>query len=401
MLQINKIFAHNEIFLPASKSISNRALIIQSISGGKVSVSNVSDAEDSVVLANALKTDEQVINIGHAGTAMRFLTAYFSMLLGERILTGSSRMKERPIKILVEALQSLGADISYLENPGFPPLKVKGKALMGGVVEVNAGISSQYITALMLIGPSMPKGLKIKLIGSLISFPYIKMAADLMTSCGIKVELSESEISIAPGFYEQTTLNVEADWSAASYFFQYASFRKDESIFLKGISPKSIQGDAVLIEIFENFGVSAKFFPDGCLILGGGNITHEFNYDFTDCPDLAQTVAAAMAGLGVKGKLSGLKSLRIKETDRIEALKSEFSKFKLDISIGEDYIVMPGSAMVHPDNPIATHQDHRMAMCMAPLAVFFEGIKIESPEVVNKSFPQFWKQFHEDYFEIK
>jgi 3-phosphoshikimate 1-carboxyvinyltransferase len=381
-----------EVNLPFSKSISNRLLIINALSGGKVKFENLSDAQDTAILKHALHSRETIIDAGHAGTAFRFLTAYFSVTAGERILTGSERMKQRPVGTLVDALRKLGADIEYLEKENYPPLKIKGKQLSGGSISIDADVSSQFISALLMIAPHIKGGLYIRLTKEKISAPYLTITAELMRKCGARVEETAFGFKVPEQNYLHSTIAAERDWSAAAFFYQLAAFSEESEILLKGLSEHDIQGDKILSEIFAKFGVKTSFTEPGCLLQKSVLPVVEINFDFKDCPDLAQPLAVTMAGLGVKGKLTGLKTLRIKETDRIHALVEEFKKIGIHAIPGEDFIIMPGTPIIKSADAIKTYDDHRMAMSFAPLAQVLDEIEIEEPAVVKKSFPKFWNE---------
>jgi 3-phosphoshikimate 1-carboxyvinyltransferase len=391
------------ISLPSSKSITNRALILEKISESKIRLNNCSSAEDSVILSRILKSSENIIDVGHAGTAMRFLTAFYATREGrEIVLTGSERMKKRPVRDLVDALNSLGAEITYLENDGFPPLKIIGKNLLGGNISIRGDISSQFISALLLISPLFEKGLTINITEKAVSLPYIEMTVSLLKQCGGKVNISEKCISVEPFNIIPAIINVEADWSAAAFFYQIAALSESADIFLKGLQKESLQGDAVLPDIFTNLGVTTTFHQDGIQLKKVSGCVHQFNFDFSNSPDLAQSVAVTMAALGIKGKLAGLSTLRIKETDRIAAVVNELQKFGLNnIEAGNDFLIFNSSEKLSkPEFPISVYDDHRMAMAFAPLALITEEIFIEDPETVKKSFPDYWKRLEEMGFAV-
>jgi len=380
------------IDLPASKSISNRALILNALSYSPYDVLNLSDCDDTRVTMNALDSNDTTFDIGAAGTAMRFLTAFLSKTVGEWIITGSERMKQRPIKVLVDALNSLGAKIEYVENEGFPPLRIFGSALTGGEIHLTGGVSSQYISALMMIAPYMQKGLKIVLTGEIISKPYIEMTIQMMQEFGATVELTDNSIYISPQEYQPIEYYVESDWSAASYWYEILSLAGKGEVYLNGLLPNSYQGDSKVADLFEQLGIHTAYLSEGVLLTTSDTITHRMEYDFTDQPDLAQTFVVTCCLKGIPFHFTGLQSLKIKETDRIAALKKELNK--LGYILNE-----PGTGMLawedkrcepaHKIN-IATYEDHRMAMAFAPVALICP-ITIEHPEVVSKSYPSFWK----------
>lgn len=380
--------------LSGSKSISNRLLILQAFFP-KLQIQNLSNSGDTRVLQKTLKSRESIIDIGHAGTAMRFLTAYFSFLEErEVLLTGSSRMKERPIGILVEALQSLGADITYEKKEGFPPVKIKGKKPTRKHATLESHVSSQYISALMLVAPAFPQGLEIELKNQPTSFPYIQMTAALLGKLGVDCVFKDNKIIVPSCFsLPKHPIYVEPDWSAASYFYSLTALSDAAKIHLKGMEKNSIQGDAVLPEIYAKLGVKTQFSPRGLLLKKTGTPLPEcIEMDLSDTPDLAQTLVVSCLGLGVKCKLSGLHTLKIKETDRLEALKNELGKFGAEVLLTENSLEMHPPRLPKKNISVETYEDHRMAMAFAPLAIKIP-IGIKKPEVVVKSYPDFWKDF--------
>ena len=382
------------IDLPASKSISNRALILNALSYSPYDVHNLSDCDDTRVTSYVLDSNDTTFDIGAAGTAMRFLTAFLSKTVGEWIITGSERMKQRPIKVLVEALNSLGAKIEYVEKEGFPPLRIFGSALTGGEIHLNSGVSSQYISALMMVGPYMQKGLKIFLTGEIISKPYLEMTIQMMQEFGATVKLTDNSIYIEPQEYQPIEYYVESDWSAASYWYEILSLVGKGEVYLNGLLSNSYQGDSKVAELFEQLGIRTTFLSEGVLLTTTETLTQHMEYDFTDQPDLAQTFVVTCCLKGIPFTFTGLQSLKIKETDRIAALKNELKK--LGYLLNE-----PGEGMLSWENErcdpaqkitIATYEDHRMAMAFAPAALFFP-IAMDHPEVVSKSYPGFWNDF--------
>jgi len=382
------------IDLPASKSISNRALILNALSYSPYDVQNLSDCDDTRVTSYVLDSNDTTFDIGAAGTAMRFLTAFLSKTVGEWIITGSERMKQRPIKVLVEALNSLGAKIEYVEKEGFPPLRIFGSALTGGEIHLNSGVSSQYISALMMVGPYMQKGLKIFLTGEIISKPYLEMTIQMMQEFGATVKLTDNSIYIEPQEYQPIEYYVESDWSAASYWYEILSLVGKGEVYLNGLLSNSYQGDSKVAELFEQLGIRTTFLSEGVLLTTTETLTQHMEYDFTDQPDLAQTFVVTCCLKGIPFTFTGLQSLKIKETDRIAALKIELKK--LGYLLNE-----PGDGMLSWENErcdpaqkitIATYEDHRMAMAFAPAALFFP-IAMDHPEVVSKSYPGFWNDF--------
>ena len=382
------------IDLPASKSISNRALILNALSYSPYDVQNLSDCDDTRVTSYVLDSNDTTFDIGAAGTAMRFLTAFLSKTVGEWIITGSERMKQRPIKVLVDALNSLGAKIEYVEKEGFPPLRIFGSALTGGEIHLNSGVSSQYISALMMVGPYMQKGLKIFLTGEIISKPYLEMTIQMMQEFGATVKLTDNSIYIEPQEYQPIEYYVESDWSAASYWYEILSLVGKGEVYLNGLLSNSYQGDSKVAELFEQLGIRTTFLSEGVLLTTTETLTQHMEYDFTDQPDLAQTFVVTCCLKGIPFTFTGLQSLKIKETDRIAALKIELKK--LGYLLNE-----PGDGMLSWENErcdpaqkitIATYEDHRMAMAFAPAALFFP-IAMDHPEVVSKSYPGFWNDF--------
>lgn len=380
------------IDLPASKSISNRALILNALSYSPYDVLNLSDCDDTRVTLNALDSNDTTFDIGAAGTAMRFLTAFLAKTVGEWIITGSERMKHRPIKILVDALNSLGAKIEYVEKEGYPPLRIFGCALTGGEIHLNGSVSSQYVSAIMMIAPFMQKGLKIFLHGKIISKPYIEMTMQMMQEFGADIEVTENTIYIAPQEYDPIEYVVESDWSAASYWYEILSLAGNGQVFLNGLLPNSYQGDSKVADLFELLGIHTTYMSEGVLLTSTGKNAESMEFDFTDQPDLAQTLIVTCCLKGIPFIFSGLQSLKIKETDRIAALKNELRKLGFILNEpGEGKLVWDGESCDPVENIIIeTYDDHRMAMAFTPAALFYK-IMIEDPEVVSKSYPNFWK----------
>lgn len=379
-----------EVELPVSKSIANRYLIISALAGNKLSLSG-DLPEDIRVLRTALNSHSPKINIGMAGTAMRFLTAFYAVQEGKTVvLKGADRMKQRPIADLVDALKNLGAEIEYVENEGFPPLKITGKKLKGGEVEIPASVSSQFVSALMMIGPTMEHGLQIHLTGKVLSRPYIELTADCMRNCGAEVKLEENSVFIQPSAYKITGLNIEADWTSASYFYALAAARLNSKLLLKGLKIGSSQGDSILVDWFREMGVTSVQKDNGVEISSTGKVDFPLYIDFTDHPDLAQTFAFLAATLGKSLVLTGLDNLRLKETDRVKAIKSELKKLGVSVSVRGESITISGSISVSKAE-IKTYNDHRMAMSAALLSTLIP-VEIETPDVVAKSFPGFWTQ---------
>lgn len=391
------------IKLPASKSISNRALIINALAKNIQPINNLSDCDDTDVMQAALHNESEVLNIGAAGTAMRFLTAYLSITPGEWTLTGSERMKQRPIKILVNALRSIGASIDYKEKEGYPPLHIKGKHLEGGGISLEGGISSQYISALLMIAPSLTNGLKLEISGNLISTPYVRLTLKLMKDFGVNAVWENNTISIPPQNYHTIPFCVEADWSAASYWYEMAALDENSQIGLQGLFTNSYQGDSKVAVLFKQLGVSTRFTEDGIIITGGGKKTERFEYDFINEPDLVQTFAVTCSMLDIPFHFKGVQSLKIKETDRIEALRKELKKLGilLEESDGTS-LIWTGKRSEPISNPVIdTYEDHRMAMSFMPVALINKQITIRNPHVVSKSYPSFWKDLRSSGFAIQ
>lgn len=396
-LKINKInkTVNGNIQITGSKSETNRLLILRQFYPN-LTIENISNSDDSVLMQRALASNSSEINIGHAGTAMRFLTAYFSVKEGaEIVLTGSHRMKDRPIKILVEALTSLGANIQYLEKEGFPPLKISGKKLVKDFVEIDGNVSSQYISALLLIAPTLQNGLKLKFKGEVTSVPYIKMTLQLLAELGIEHIWEENLITVQPKpTIKAKAVVVESDWSSASYYYSLCALSPNSEIILSSYKQNSLQGDSVLAKIYENLGVSTEF-KENTIILRNTSTLHPSKMkglNLIEAPDIAQTIAVTCFGLGIECYLIGLHTLKIKETDRLIALKTEIEKLGGDVIITNETLHLKLSTKINENIRIATYDDHRMAMAFVPLAVKV-AIEIENAAVVSKSYPTFWEDF--------
>ncbi len=401
-----------EIHLDGSKSISNRALVIRALSGAHFKIKTLSTSKDSELMQRLLASGEQVLDAGAAGTTFRFLTAYLSLQPGSQMLTGTDRMKLRPIKVLVEALKTLGADIEYLEKEGYPPLMVHPAKNIGATNELAmpASTSSQYISALLMIAPKLPNGLAISLEGDIVSRPYLEMTLRMMEYFGVKHSWEGNRIHVAHQPYMPKDFLVEADWSAASYWYAMAAFADECDLTLHGLFSESMQGDSVLPTMMEGLGVSTEFRGNAVRLRKSGRPANPlFEWDFLPCPDLAQTLAVVCAGLGTHGVFTGLETLRIKETDRINALQVELAKVQAFMPLlpgrfskksDKDFYMVEGKATVENTPVFSTYEDHRMAMAFAPLAMFGE-IKIEEPEVVEKSYPAFWDDLKKVGFEIE
>lgn len=399
------------ITLPSSKSISNRALIIHALSKGDILPDNLSVCDDTEVIVNAMQHHPYEIDIKAAGTAMRFMTAYLAATNSEHILTGTDRMRHRPIKILVDALRYLGADIEYVGEEGFPPLRIKGKPLEGGYIEIPGNVSSQYISALLMIGPVLKQGISLKMTGSIISKPYIDLTLWMMREFGADADWSDVDtVTVAPKPYCQRQYTIESDWSASSYWYEMMALCKDteSSLHFNGLMDASKQGDSVVKYIFSLLGVKTRFsMPEGATaplvtLKSHHCLLPRLDYDFIGAPDLAQTLVVTCALLGVPFRFTGLASLKIKETDRIEALKREMRKlgFVLRDENG-DTLVWDGTRCSPTFEPIDTYDDHRMAMAFAPAAFLLPHLAINNPQVVTKSYPQFWADLEKAGFTIE
>ena len=398
--------------LPASKSISNRALIIHALSGGAILPENLSNCDDTEVIISALQDNPYEINIKAAGTAMRFMTAYLAVKEGEEhVLTGTERMKHRPIGVLVDALRFLGADISYVGEEGFPPLLIKGKKLEGGELEVPGNISSQYISALLMIGPVLKEGLTLRLKGDIISRPYIDLTLWTMREFGAAAEWSDFEtIEVRPQPYHERAYYIENDWSGASYWYEIVALskNKDDVIRLEGLMDGSKQGDSSVRYIFSLLGVKTQFktteqgIPTTITLKHSGRCVPRLEYDFVNSPDLAQTFVVTCAMLGVPFHFRGLSTLKIKETDRIKALKTEMKKlgFVLKDANGSELIWDGERCEPDMESGIDTYEDHRMALSFAPASLRLDALKINQPQVVTKSYPNYWEDLKAAGFEI-
>jgi 3-phosphoshikimate 1-carboxyvinyltransferase len=389
--------------LTGSKSECNRALIMQALSDGDVRIDNISDAADTVTLNNILKDDSQkVVDIGPAGTAMRFLTAFYAVKESERTLTGSARMKQRPIGILVDALRTLGADIEYVEKEGFPPLKIKGPLNQKTKeVSIKGNISSQYISALLLIAPKLDQGLNLVIEGELTSKPYVEMTLAMMEQAGISHYWKDNVITIEKQSFNKSVINVEPDWSAASYWYAIAALSEEAQLFLPGLNGYSLQGDSMITEIMANFGIRSQFKDGGVCLFKEPKKLERKIFDFKECPDLAQTVIVCCAALGHDATFTGLETLKIKETDRVNALQTELLKIGVKlIEKNQTYKLDSSGLVLDKKIKISTYDDHRMAMAFAPLALVIPELEIEDHLVVEKSYPDFWKHMEIAGFKI-
>lgn len=395
---------HTCIQLPASKSISNRALIINALSNQKTRIENLSDCDDTQVMIKALSGNSSNINVMAAGTAMRFLTAYLCVTEGDWSITGTNRMKQRPISILADALRELGAQINYMEKDGFPPLHISGKKLSGKELTLKGSVSSQYISALLMIAPVLGKGLTLHLTDEIISRPYINLTLQLMKEFGAYGKwITDNTIRIEPQPYYPVPFTVESDWSAASYWYQIATLSTNAEIELTGLFRESYQGDSKVADIFSMLGIETSFNGNGVRLYKTTNSTDRLDYNFVEQPDLAQTLAVTCAMKGIPFRFTGLQSLRIKETDRITALITELGKLGYVLKEQDSSVLYWEGERREPapNAGINTYEDHRMALAFAPACLILQDIKINHPEVVSKSYPQYWDNLCSAGFEIK
>jgi len=402
-LQKSQIKNNKKLIISGSKSESNRLLLLQAFYPN-IELKNLSNSDDTDLMQSALKSSSDVIDVHHAGTAMRFLTAYYATQQDrEIVLTGSSRMKERPIKILVDALRVLGADIEYVNNDGFPPLRIKGKTLTENKVTLKANVSSQYISALVLIAPQLKNGLELTLKGKITSIPYINMTLSLLNKLGIETSFKDNLIQV----YQQLTINsqqslIESDWSSASYYYSIVALSDiGTSITLPSYKENSLQGDSALAEIYKTFGVETVFINNTITLRKIRDCKLQtVNCQLNNSPDIAQTIAVTTFGLGIECNLTGLHTLKIKETDRLVALKTEIEKLGGKVQITENSLHVSKSKNINSDISIETYNDHRMAMAFAPLALK-TNITIKNADVVSKSYPKFWEDLKSIGFQIK
>ena len=391
--------------LPLSKSMANRQLCIRYLSGSNAEY-RVPDCDDSLLmqdLLNQLQSDKssKVFNCGDAGTVFRFLAAILANTKGDWLITGSERMQQRPCAPLVNGLNELGADVTYQSQAGYPPLIIKGSQLRGGDVFIDASVSSQFISALMMIGATMSEELKIVLKGNIVSKPYIELTAWLMREQGISVEFKNREIRVTPGFYQFKNSLAEADWSAASYWYAAAAMAGESEFCLKGLNRNSMQGDNRLTAFYEELGVGSKWEGADLILRNTGKVTGEYKADFTDCPDLFPAIAVTCAGLGLRSHFSGLSTLALKESDRLRSVGNELSKLGYQISQGDDiFEIFPDRVKSH-DNKIETYADHRIAMAFAMLSLASGQLFILNPTVVSKSYPDFWNHLHQAGFNLE
>ena len=400
-LSHDTLICNGKIKITGSKSETNRLLFLQSLFPN-FKIQNKSNSDDSSIMQAALKSTSDFIDINHAGTAMRFLTSYFSQLEGrEVILTGSERMQQRPIKILVDALRSLGASIEYEKKQGYPPLRIKGKKLNGGTISLPADISSQYISSLIMLGAVLKAGIELNLKGTITSMPYINMTLDLLKRLGIKTEFKGHRILVKNTSKSKNTIQVvESDWSSASYFFSIAALSDKAKIYLSNYKSNSLQGDSILRIIYKQLGVNS-YFEGNNLILEKENISSpkSIKWDLSNAPDIAQTIAVSCYGLGVACDLEGLHTLKIKETDRLVALDTELSKLGAKISVTDKSLHLASDQDFQEGITISTYNDHRMAMAFAPLALKIP-LSVKKAEVVSKSYPSFWEDLNSLNFKI-
>jgi 3-phosphoshikimate 1-carboxyvinyltransferase len=389
------------IKITGSKSETNRLLLLKALFPN-ITLANTSNSDDSEVMQKALNGTDAIVDIHHAGTAMRFLTAYFAVNAGrEVVLTGSSRMQERPIKILVEALEQLGAVITYEKEVGYPPIRIKGQKIIASKVKLAANVSSQYISALLLVASKLENGLELTLEGEITSIPYIKMTLALLNDLDIQTSFEGNVITVAPKpAVETKEMIVESDWSSASYYFSIAALADAASITISSYKENSLQGDSALVSLYQAMGVESQFNGNQLTLTKQPNFNYQdVTFDLNNTPDIAQTIVVTCLGLGIGCHLTGLHTLKIKETDRLEALRIELTKLGADISVTNDSLTLVATKEINPNITIATYNDHRMAMAFAPLA-FRVPIFIENAEVVSKSYPDFWEDLKSLGFQI-
>ena len=394
---------HTTIQLPSSKSISNRALIINALGNGTHHPENLSDCDDTRVMIRALNDDKETIDIMAAGTAMRFLTAYLSVTPGTRIITGTERMQQRPIQVLVNALRELGADIEYVANDGFPPLRITGRELRKDTISLPGNVSSQYISALLMIAPVLTNGLTIRLTGDIISRPYINLTLQLMNDFGVRAEWTDDHrLKVEPQAYHSIPFYVESDWSAASYWYQIVALSKEAEVTLPGLFKDSYQGDSQVAGIFRSLGVETIYKDKAVILKKNGKSVERLDYDFINQPDLAQTFVVTCALLNIPFRFSGLQSLKIKETDRMAALITEMRKLGYILHETDGSVLSwEGERCTTEEHPaIDTYEDHRMAMAFAPACIALPQIRIDEPQVVSKSYPGYWEDLKQAGFII-
>jgi 3-phosphoshikimate 1-carboxyvinyltransferase len=391
LLQTSQHDLQEQIAITGSKSETNRLLLLQALYPN-ISLANTSNSDDSEVMQKALNGNEGIVDIHHAGTAMRFLTAYFAVNEGhEVVLTGSQRMTERPIKVLVEALQQLGAQITYEKEEGYPPIRIKGQKITASKVSIPANVSSQYISALLLVAPKLENGIELTLVGEITSVPYIKMTLALLNDLNIQTSFIENVITVYPKKEVETkVMTVESDWSSASYFFSLVALAKTACISLTSYKETSLQGDSELVEIYKEMGVTSHFEGNKLTLTKQTDFEYkDLNLDLNNTPDIAQTIVVTCLGLGIGCHLTGLHTLKIKETDRLEALRIELTKLGANISVTNDSLTLIATKNINQEVRIDTYNDHRMAMAFAPLGLKVP-IVINNADVVSKSYPDFW-----------
>jgi 3-phosphoshikimate 1-carboxyvinyltransferase len=392
LLQTTHSNLQAQIAVTGSKSETNRLLLLKALFPA-ITLANTSNSDDSEVMEKALIGKEEIVDIHHAGTAMRFLTAFFAVNEGrEVVLTGSQRMTERPIKVLVEALEQLGAIISYEKEVGYPPIRIKGQKITASKVNIPANVSSQYISALMLVAPKLDNGIEINLVGEITSVPYIKMTLALLNDLDVKTSFEGNVIKVYPkATVDPKEMTVESDWSSASYFFSLVALSETASITLSSYKETSLQGDSALVKIYKQMGVETHFDGNKMTLAKVPDFKFgDVDFELNNTPDIAQTIVVTCLGLGIGCHLTGLHTLKIKETDRLEALRIELTKLGANISVTNDSLTLVASSTINPNIKIATYNDHRMAMAFAPLALKVPII-IENAEVVSKSYPDFWE----------
>jgi 3-phosphoshikimate 1-carboxyvinyltransferase len=401
LLQTSHSNFQADIAVTGSKSETNRLLLLQALFPN-ITLANTSNSDDSEVMQKALKGNEEIVDIHHAGTAMRFLTAFFAVNEGrEVVLTGSQRMTERPIKVLVEALEQFGAKISYEKEAGYPPIRIKGGKITASKVTIAANVSSQYISALLLVAPKLENGIELTLDGEITSIPYIKMTLALLNDLDIKTSFEGNVIKVYPKQEVETKeMVVESDWSSASYFFSLVALADTASITLSSYKESSLQGDSALVEIYKQMGVDSQFENNSLTLTKDINFKPEtLNLELNNTPDIAQTIVVSCLGLGIGCHLTGLHTLKIKETDRLEALRIELTKLGASISVTNHSLTLDAATEINYNVKIATYNDHRMAMAFAPLALKVPII-IENAEVVSKSYPDFWEDMKKLDFSV-
>ena len=397
---------HTTIQLPSSKSISNRALIIHALANGTFRPENLSDCDDTQVMIRALNDDKETIDIMAAGTAMRFLTAYLSVTPGKRIITGTARMQQRPIRVLVNALRELGAEIEYTANDGFPPLCITGRELTKDGINLPGNVSSQYISALLMIAPVLRNGLTVTLTGEIISRPYINLTLQLMKDFGARAGwINDRQLKVEPQPYQSVPFYVESDWSAASYWYQIMALcqDRDAEVILPGLFKDSYQGDSKVADLFRSLGVETLYGDKTVTLRKTGHTARRLDYDFINQPDLAQTFVVTCALMNIPFRFSGLQSLKIKETDRMAALIKETRKLGYVLRESEGSVLSWEGERCETDTDAAidTYEDHRMAMAFAPACMARAGVRINNPQVVSKSYPHYWEDLKKAEFTIK